>query len=59
MVFLREVSLGPVRLQVFGAEHPHNALKLEAVQGKIECDASSSRGFPKMSWIAKIGTAVG
>jgi hypothetical protein len=38
MVFLREVPLRPVRLHVFGAEHPHNPPKLETVQGKIESD---------------------
>ena len=33
-VFIREVSLGPVCLQVFGAEHPYRALRLETGQGK-------------------------
>jgi hypothetical protein len=29
VVFLREVPSGPVRLHVFGAEHPHGPLELE------------------------------
>src|ERR1700691_5902617 len=36
IVFLGEVALAAVRLQMLGAEHPHEALKLEAVKRKIE-----------------------
>jgi hypothetical protein len=46
IVFLREVSLGPVRLQVFGAEHSHRPLKLETAQGKIESDREQKPRFP-------------
>jgi hypothetical protein len=46
IVFLREVPLGPVRLQVFGAEHPHRPLKLETTQGKIESDHEQQPRLP-------------
>src|SRR4029077_20402794 len=46
VVFLREVALAPVRLQMFGAEHPHKPLKLETVQGKVESDREQESRFP-------------
>jgi hypothetical protein len=46
IVFVREVPLRPVRLQVFGAEHPHRPLKLETAQGKIESDREQKPRFP-------------
>jgi hypothetical protein len=46
IVFLREVPLGPVGLQVFGAEHPHRPLKLGTTQGKIESDREQKPRFP-------------
>jgi hypothetical protein len=46
IVFLREVPLGPVSLQVFGAEHPHRPLKLGTIQGKIESDREQKPRFP-------------
>src|SRR5580704_10453397 len=45
IAFLREVTLGPVRLQVLGAEHPHKPFKLEAVKGKIESNREQEPGF--------------
>src|SRR5580704_11857357 len=46
IVFLREVALGAVCLQVFGAEHPGRPLKLGTVQGKIEKDHEQGPRFP-------------
>jgi hypothetical protein len=46
IVFLREVPLGAVRLQVFGAEHPDRPLKLGTAQGKIERDHEQKPRFP-------------
>ncbi len=36
IVFVREVALAAVRFQMFGAEHPDEALKLGTVERKIE-----------------------
>jgi hypothetical protein len=46
IIFLREVPTGVVRLQVFGAEHPHRPLKLGAAQGKIESDHQQKPRLP-------------
>ena len=46
IVFLREIPLGLVRLQVFGAEHPRRALKLGTAKGKIKSDGEQKPGFP-------------
>jgi hypothetical protein len=46
IVFLREVPMWPMRLQMFGAEHPDRPLKLGAVQGKIESDHQQKSRLP-------------
>ena len=46
IVFLGEVALAAVGFQVFGAEHPHEALELEAVERKIESDGEQEPRFP-------------
>src|SRR5882724_7449785 len=46
IVFLREVALAPVCLQVAGAEHPNKPLELETVKRKIESDRQQQPRFP-------------
>jgi hypothetical protein len=46
IVFIREVALGAMRLQVFSAEHPDRPLKLGTAQGKIERDYEQKPRFP-------------
>jgi hypothetical protein len=46
IVFLREVPLRAVRLQVFGAEHSDRPLKLGTAQGKIKSDHQQKSRFP-------------
>src|SRR6202167_1158152 len=45
IVFLGEVALAAVGFQVFGAEHPHEALELETVERKIESDGEQEPRF--------------
>src|SRR4249920_106010 len=46
IVFLREVTLGVVRFQVLGAEHPDRPLKLGTAQREIESDREQKPRFP-------------
>ena len=46
VVFPRKVALGPVRLQMAGAEHSHKPLELETVKRKVESDRQQQPRFP-------------
>ena len=45
VVFVREVALPAVGFQVFGAEHPDEALELETVERKIKSDGKPQPGL--------------